>query len=98
MKKYLFVLILLLLCVSAKAADTGYNWGAWGFVADANAASWDENGSEWTTTASGTLAQADSSEYDAVIGSDGTNGWDGNLDNLRFFADALSEVQLKALK
>jgi len=60
MKKYLFVLILLLLCVSAKAADTGYNWGAWGFVADANAASWDDKGlADNETEISGTAISLD---------------------------------------
>jgi len=61
MKRFILALILVcLFSVGSYAADTGYNWGAWAFVADSNAANWDDMGiADNETETSGTAIDLD---------------------------------------
>ena len=60
MKRFIFLLIILCLCSFAQAADTGYNWGAWAFVADADPSDWDDEAlADNATETSGTAISLD---------------------------------------
>jgi len=61
MKRLILALIIIcLFSVCSYAADTGYNWGDWGYVADSNAASWDDKGiADNETETSGTAIDLD---------------------------------------
>jgi len=60
MKRLIPIILICLFAVNTYAADTGYNWGAWGFVADSNAASWDDMGiADNETETSGTAIDLD---------------------------------------
>jgi len=61
MKRLILSTILILIsCQLVQAADTGYNWGDWAFVADSNAANWDDKGiADNETETSGTAIDLD---------------------------------------
>jgi len=61
MKRLIMTMLLVcLFAVNSYAADTGYNWGDWAFVADSNAANWDDGGiADNETETSGTAIDLD---------------------------------------
>jgi len=56
MRRLIPIILILISCQLVYGADTGYNWGDWGFVKDSNDADWDDkpiadNETETTGTA-----------------------------------------------